>query len=265
MKLSWRAGFLLFFLFGLGVLPLVAQLQSGVRILTEDSPPGEILSPEGRVTGPTAELVRELARRVGVTSDIEMLPWTRAYSIALKEKQIVLFETTRTDQREPLFHWVGPIKRIQWQFWAKKSSKFRPKTLEDVKALGPVTVYLGDSKTEFLEGAGFTKVQKVNAGELSARLLDTGRVSTWMGSDLGMKEIFDRVGLPQTDFEPIYTVETKYLYVALSLDFTPEQVKKWRDTFEAMKRENLLARYYQGTYDAMMIRDLTKPGDPLSR
>lgn len=256
---------LLMLVLGPSFLDLEAQPFTDVRILTEDSPPGEVLGADGRVTGPTAEFVRELGRRLGVVKEMEMLPWTRAYDLALKEKQIAIFETTRTEQREPLFHWIGPIKRIQWQFWAKKSSKFRPKTLDDVKKLGLVAVYLGDSKTDFLESAGFTNLNKVSAGDLAARQLNAGRVATWMASDLGMKEIFDRAGLPMDDFEPIYTVETKYLYVALSLDFTPTQVKAWRDALEAMKREGLLARYYEGTYDPSMIRDLSRPGDPLGR
>lgn len=243
------------------VSPLAAQSFADVHILTEDSPPGEVLDALGQVTGPTAELVRELGRRLGVATEMEILPWARAYARALKEKHIALFETTRTAAREPLFHWIGPIKRIQWQFWAKKSSHFRPKTLDEVKKLGTVVVYLGDSKTEFLQESGFTDVNKVSAGELSARLIESGRAATWMGSDLGMREIIERAGFPFDDFEPVYTVERRSLYVALSKDFSATEVERWKDEFEAMKREGLIAKYYTGTYDAALIRDLSRPGD----
>jgi len=246
------------------VLVLSAGPFSDVRVLTEDSPPGEVLDAQGRVTGPTAEFVRALARRLGVSHDLEMLPWARAYAMALKEKRIALFETTRTPEREALFHWVGPIKQILWQFWALKKANYRPRTLEDVKKLGPVVAYIGDSKTVFLLESGFPQVERVNSSDIAARMLQAGRVVTWMASDLGMKEVFDRVGLSIDDFEPIYTVERKYLYIALSLDFTPAEVAQWRAEFEAMKREGLLAKYYDGTYAPSLIRDLSRPGDPFT-
>ena len=75
-------------------------------------------------------------------------------------------------------HWVGPLRRIEWLFWAKKTSKFRPKTLEGVRKLGPCAVYQEDSKTAFLEANGFTDPTKITRSEQSVRMLDSGRVDT---------------------------------------------------------------------------------------
>jgi len=235
---------------------------SSVKILTEDSPPGEVRDVTGRVTGPVAELVRELGRRMGVQQEMEMLPWTRAYSSALSEPRIAIFETTRTPERENLFRWVGPINQIKWQFWAKKSSSFRPKTLEDVRKLGAVAVYLSDSKTDYLELKGFTDLSKVATSEQAVKMLNSGRVSTWMASDRGPKELITALGLSIDDYEPVYTLETKYLYVALSLDFTVAETKLWQETLDQMKREGVLTKLYRDLYPPTALRDLSRPGDP---
>ncbi|WP_176481729.1 hypothetical protein [Pseudomonas sp. HAR-UPW-AIA-41] len=41
-----------------GLLLQGAQAAEPLRVLTEHSPPGEYLAADGRVTGPTAEMVR---------------------------------------------------------------------------------------------------------------------------------------------------------------------------------------------------------------
>ncbi len=41
--------------------------------------------------------------------DINIYPWARGYQTALKQKNTILFLTTRTKEREKLFKWVGPL------------------------------------------------------------------------------------------------------------------------------------------------------------
>ena len=45
-----------------------------IQVITEHSPPGEYADATGRVTGPTAEMVRELMHRLNLSDDIEIYP-----------------------------------------------------------------------------------------------------------------------------------------------------------------------------------------------
>jgi polar amino acid transport system substrate-binding protein len=54
-------------------------------------------------------------------ADIKIWPWARGYETALKEKNTVLFSTTRTEARENLFKWVGPIMPSRIVLVAKKT------------------------------------------------------------------------------------------------------------------------------------------------
>ncbi len=44
--------------------------------------------------GPSVDIVREIQRRIGSTEEIKVLPWVRAYKLALEEENVVLFSTT---------------------------------------------------------------------------------------------------------------------------------------------------------------------------
>jgi amino acid ABC transporter substrate-binding protein, PAAT family (TC 3.A.1.3.-) len=52
---------------------------------------------------------------------VKIQPWARGYATALSEPNTVLFSTTRTDEREDKFKWVGPITDTKIVVWAPKS------------------------------------------------------------------------------------------------------------------------------------------------
>lgn len=190
-------------------------------VLTEDSPPGEYLGPSGKVTGPTAEYVRELMKRLGITKDIQLYPWARAYRAALDGPLTAVFETTRTPEREALFHWIGPIKRIQWTIFARKADRVKITSLEDLKQGGPIVAYRGDSKVDWLKSQGFSKVDTPNTPSQCAQMLLTGRVKFWMYSEIGMEEAVAQAGLDPELLEPVWSGDNKFLYIALSKDTPP--------------------------------------------
>ena len=51
--------------------------------------------------------------------DIAFLPWARAYNLALNNKNVLLFSTTRTEAREALFKGVGPILKSNFVLFAR--------------------------------------------------------------------------------------------------------------------------------------------------
>jgi polar amino acid transport system substrate-binding protein len=226
---------------------------AGVRVITEESPPGEVVGPDGRATGPTVEFVRELMRGLAVRGDIEVLPWKRGYEAAKRGPQVALFETTRTPERETQFRWVGPIKRIQWTFFARKDSPVRIRSLADARAVGSVAVYAGDSKGDYLKAQGFTTPVQ------AFKMLMAGRADLWMFSDIGSDAVAREAGFSPADIKPVYVSRQEELYIAFSLDTPATTVRAWQDRLDALKRDGTLARYYRGTYPDDMIRALSVP------
>lgn len=103
------------------------------KIMTEEYPPFNFTE-GGKLTGLSTEVVLQLAKNVGHPNDIEMLPWARAYGLIQQNEGLILFSMTRTEERENMFKWVGPVASNKWVFFAKKGSGVTLGSLADAVA-----------------------------------------------------------------------------------------------------------------------------------
>ena len=233
-----------------------------ITVLTEHSPPGEYLDENGRVTGATAELVRELMKRAGAEGEITMLPWARGYMMAQRGPNVALFETTRSELREDLFKWVGPIKRITTGFFVRSQDGVVIKTLDDARELDGICAYRGGSGGESLLAMGFTNLEQPTLPAQCLNMLMHGRVEAWVTSDIGRLPLFEKSVYSASDVELAYITSIRYLYIAMSPDTADTTVALWQNTLDQMKLDGTLAKYYQGTYPDALIRALSEPGHP---
>jgi len=87
-----------------------ADLNS-LNIMTEEFPPFNY-SDNGNLSGLSVDLLIKASAAVGspiTEKDINMAAWARACKTTLSGPNTMLFSTTRTEQREDLFKWAGPI------------------------------------------------------------------------------------------------------------------------------------------------------------
>lgn len=80
-------------------------------VVTEIFPPYQY-EVAGRVVGSAAEIVEQVLARSGINAEITPMPWSRAYTTARKEKNVLIFSMQRTPEREKLFHWIGPVGKL---------------------------------------------------------------------------------------------------------------------------------------------------------
>ncbi len=86
----------------------IEQYKTAPLIIAEQMPPYNYLGESGP-TGISTEILQELLRRLDIQWPIEFMTWTVAYHIALREPNILLYSMLRTEDREDLFNWVGPL------------------------------------------------------------------------------------------------------------------------------------------------------------
>ena len=233
-----------------------------ITVVTEHSPPGEYLDENGYVTGATAELVRELMKRVGEPGDIILLPWARGYFIAEKGPRVALFETTRSEIREDQFKWVGPIKRITGGFFVRRQSDVAIASMDDARKLKGICVYRGSSGGQSLQELGFTNLEQTTRPAQCLDMLMHGRVEAWVTSDIARMPLFAESAYSEKDVSLAYATSTAYLYIAMSVDIPDSTVERWQEALDQMKQDGTLARYYRGTYPESMIEALSQPGQP---
>lgn len=89
-----------------------------LRVVTEEAAPYQIVINGKVVAGPSFLLVDELLRRADIHSPMEVLPWARAYAIALSEPNVLIFSMARTAPRKANFNWLIKLDSITFHFFS---------------------------------------------------------------------------------------------------------------------------------------------------
>lgn len=214
-----------------------------LRLLTEISPPAQMMR-NGQLTGRTVELVREAMSRMGLELSIKVLPWARAYSMALQGPMVGLFATTRTEEREDMFKWAGPLTRLKWVFYARKDSGLVINTLEDARKVERIGTYRHDAREQFLQRHGFTNLESVNDQKTNLLKLALGRLDLVAGTNLGTLGIARQAEIDPSQFESVFTFKTMDLYLAFSKDVPDKEVALWNRAFESMHNDGAFREIY---------------------
>ena len=207
-----------------------------LTVITEKSPPFNFVE-KGVLTGSSTEVVREILRRLNLPDNIKVLNWARGYNLALTKPNIVLFSTTRTEDRENLFHWVGPIFKVRFGFYAKKGSGIRLNTLEDAKKIGSIATYKDDVKEQLLKAKGFTNLDSSKSPVSNLKKLISGRVALWLFDNLGVPLVARQIGIDPDDVELVLPFQDRYSYIAISKNTPETVVEEWQQTLDGMKRD----------------------------
>jgi ABC-type amino acid transport substrate-binding protein len=246
------------------VFSLLGVCHAELQILGEDSPPGEYLDPNGKPAGVTIDLVHDLLDRLNVRATIRILPWKRAYHMGLNENNVALLETTRTEERESLFKWVGPLLVVKRIIYGRADYAKPLKTVADLQQGGTICVLRGSSNETYLQSLGITNINAVTLPAQCLKMLEAGRVQLFYTSEIGMEGLLKEQGLAADRFKALLHLKKEYLYLAFSKDVSDERIRNWQDVLEEAKRDGTVARIYHGTYSQETIREICQPGDPLA-
>jgi PAS domain S-box-containing protein len=220
--------------------------------ITEEWPPVNFMK-NGKPTGFSADMVKEIMRRHGRFHKIKMLPWHDGYKKALAGPNVALFSTTRTRERENMFKWVGPLLTEKLSFVALRGSKLKIESLEDARKVRAVGTYKDDAGEQALIEKGFKNLKSAKKNITNIKLLKEGKIDLWVSSNISLVSEAMEAGYDPTDFEPLYDLSEMHLYIAFSKDTPDELVKWWQDTLNEMKDDGYYNRL-MGLWFPCMIR-----------
>lgn len=238
------------------VLFFACPVSAGLTILTEDLPPYNYME-NGKLTGATTQVVQEITRRLGISSDIQVMPWARGYHRLRSEPDVVLFTTALTKERESLFHWIGPLYVNRLEFYARKGDLRRLDSLDAAKQVGAIATYKDDYGEQLLKTLGFTNLDSSNSPHSNVRKLVSGRVDLWFFHRLGAERVALEADVDPGDFETVFTYRQYFSYIAISKETSPDVVQQWQATLDEMKADGTfwwLTRKWLPP-DAIMVSD----------
>jgi polar amino acid transport system substrate-binding protein len=186
---------------------------------------------DGRVTGHAAEKIHEIMRRAGVTYTMALLPWKRAYTLALTQSDTCVFMTTRTPERETQFAWVGPISQADWVLYGRADRSYQVRTLDDAKGM-VIGAYNGDVRGEYLAGKGLN-VEFVQNDESNPKKLMLDRIDLWVNSTRSSRPLVARLGLTGK-IVPVLTFHQAKLYLACNRAMPVDALARMDGALRAM-------------------------------
>lgn len=204
-------------------------------VTAEASPPSAMLV-DGKVAGFAADKVRLMLDRSGIDGEIAILPWKRAYQLALAQPQTCVFSTTRVPEREALFKWVGPTHENDWTLFARADRRYKFANIDEVRKLR-IGAYNGDVRGDYLMEKGYL-VDAVQDKLSNPRKLLLDRIDLWASSlRVGNAMIAENGWSGQ--IVPVLTFRRTEFYLACNKGVPDALVDKLNTALRAMNKDGI--------------------------
>jgi len=224
--------------------------QSDLKLMTEEYPPYNFNN-EGKLEGMAIELMDEMLKVTssGLTKDdIQLLPWARGYNVVQRDENSCLFSMTRSEQREKMFKWVGPISKTTVVVFAKKSNNIKIEKPEDLTK-HTVTAIREDIGEQLLidKGVFADKIDSSSDAAACINKLFYDRVQLWAYEENVGKWLTKKAGFDPNKLERVYTLTESELHFAFNLKTSDEVIIKFQKALDSIKAsgkyDEILAKY----------------------
>jgi TRAP-type uncharacterized transport system substrate-binding protein len=221
----------------------------GIKVLTEEYPPYNMIV-NGKIGGFSTELVKKAFDKARVPYTLELVNWDVAIKRAQDIPNTCVYSTNRTEEREPLFKWVGPIAHSDWLLFGRSDSPHIT-SAEDAKKY-TVGIYPSDAVGIYLKDHGF-KVDVAAEDKLNPTRLMNKEIDFWASGTLQGPYVAEQVGV--RGLVPVLTIRESLMYLACSKATSDEYVARLnaaiRDMFINNMNQNtisLVVDNSSGTY-----------------
>lgn len=232
----------------LSLLPWAFCSAAPLRVVTEELPPYS-MTINGKPAGMATEVVQAVLDEMGEHSNIQVMPWARAYDIALNGRNVLIYSLARTPARESLFTWVEPIVSGHWKLYSLNPN-LRLHSLDEARRYQIATVK-DDVGEQFLLDNGFQigkNLQSSNRYDINYEKLRMGRVDLWIVNETNANYIVKQLGQdPAQTLHPALDLENlggDGLSIAFSRNTATETVTRFRQGLEKVRTSGKLQAIY---------------------
>lgn len=241
------------FLFSI-TAPLSAAKQP-IIVVTENYPPYNYLE-NGEIKGVSTEIVKAVLKEAQLDAQFYLYPWSRSYSLALSEPNILIYSIIRTPKREKLFSWVGNIASIYMDFYffaLQERTDIKLNSLRDINDYAVGTVR-NDVVEQYLINKGITNIDRNNSHAANMKKLMLKRIDLWPVSEETAHYLLKASELDINStlikLYHIKEVSNKDLYMAFSKGTSDKLVNKVASALKRLKTD--------GTYDKILKKHIAE-------
>lgn len=227
----------------LAVLAGATASAETLHLVTEEVAPINMAGAKpGEIRGISTDLVEKALAESHIPHDVTLQSWDSAYDTALHGRDSCVYSTSRTEERETLFKWVGPIVRDRWVLFGRIDGPALT-SLEDARG-HTIAGHYDSASTRYLKEQGFeideiadfhSNMKKVEARQLdyAASGLLAGAYAIARDKELG-------------DVVPVFAFKDIDLYMACNKSVPDKLVARLNAIFQRMSED--------GTVTAMVKR-----------
>ena len=228
-----------------------ARAAGGLTLLTEENAPFNFTE-GGVLKGIAVDLLVAAMKDSGhavSAAEIQVVPWARGYDAAQRQPGTMLFSMARTQEREHLFSWAGPIFKAQIGLVAARARDIRVSSPADLRAYTIATVRDG-APEQLLVQAGVPEqsLDRGNGIEANLKKLLAGRVDMVAFNIPAVMYNLARLGADPADFAVVYVLRELDLHYAFHKETDPALLKDVQGALDKIRTS--------GGYEAIVRRYL---------
>lgn len=191
---------------------------------------------ESNISGICTEIVKEIFQRAELEYKLKLRQWSYAFDYAKKQPNRGVFCTSRTDERNDLFKWVGPMVTNDWVIFGLDNFKGSIKSDQDLKNY-KVGGYKGDALSNYLKNKNI-KVSELTDDRLNPKRLKDGMIDLWVSSKYTGPKLARDAGI--NNLKVIYTIKESELYLALHKGTDDQWINKLNDELSKLKSSGIV-------------------------
>ena len=222
--------------------PLSQAQQRVLKAVTSDVNFPYNFVKDQRVQGLSVDVANELAKRLGMQLEIEIVPWTRALVTARDQPSVMVFTAAKTPEREKHYYWIGPVTYSEeWLYKLKRRTDIVVNTVEDARR------YLVGDEASNASIPSFAKLGiKVDTAPSmvsNCKKFKLGRVDLIPFDPDGVAAFADGCGLLVEDLEKTVRINRDTaLYFAFGKSTPPEYIRRVQNVFSDMVNDKTLSK-----------------------
>lgn len=207
---------------------------------TENYPPANYTE-NGELKGISVDTLKAIWKHLNIEEqEILMVPWARGYRFTLDEKNTALFTMSKTQPRESLFKWVGPIFNSTHVLVAKKSKNFKFSSLGKTFYHSVATVQ-GDISEISLHEVGFpsSNMAKVSQLKQAFLMMESDRVDMIAVTIHGFAYLAEQLPFDLSDYEQVWLINKTGNYLVFNINTSDEIIQTYQRAFDEISEIRL--------------------------
>ncbi|MDP5213654.1 transporter substrate-binding domain-containing protein [Pseudoalteromonas tunicata] len=222
--------------YGLFCLLCHASFAATIKVVAEHLPPYQIKNND-RIDGFAIDVLNELTLITGIKSDLEIVPWARAYHIASTEKNTLILSISRTDTREKFFHWIGTLSNEPVFVWALTETPTQHILSFSQLKNEPIAVSQESYIEQSLTYQHFTKLERLASSEQYIGMLFKKRAKFIISTETALRLQLNTLDLSYDKVKKVLKADsfTENLSLAFNLQSDAELVKRYQEAYAILQ------------------------------